>query len=100
MIITVNFHLMKACNFKCRFCYATSNDIHSKGMNKNEQKKLIKMLAEANLFRKINFAGGETTLVSHIYELIQYAKELGFESSIVTNASKIDAEWVKNIAPF
>lgn len=98
MITTVNFHLIKECNFKCKFCYATFNDIISKGMTKEEQFKLIRLLAESKKFNKINFAGGEPTLVHHICELIKFAKLLGFETSIVTNASKIDFEWIKNIA--
>lgn len=99
MITTANFHLTKACNFTCKFCYATFNDISSKGLNKQNQLDLIKLLSESKLFRKINFAGGEPTLVPHITELIRYAKNLGFETSIVTNASKIDSKWIKEIAP-
>ena len=100
MITTVNYHLIKACNFKCKFCYATFNDISSRGISKMKQLELIQLLAESRIFKKINFAGGEPTLVPHIFELIQHAKILGFETSIVTNASKIDVEWVKNIAPY
>lgn len=100
MIPTVNFHLIKACNFKCKFCYATFNDINSKGLSKEEQFELIKKLAESKMFKKINFAGGEPTLVPHIKELIAFAKALDFETSIVTNASKIDLEWVKSVASY
>lgn len=100
MISTINFHLIKACNFKCRFCFATFDDIQSKGLSKQEQFKLIKLLAESKKFKKINFAGGEPTLVPHIQELIQYAKELGFVTSIVTNGSRINMGWIKNVAPY
>ncbi len=98
MIPTVNFHLTKMCNFKCKFCYATFNDILTKEVSKEEQFKIIKMLAESKRFKKINFAGGEPTLIPHIHELIEYSKLLGFETSIVTNASKIDFKWVQKIA--
>lgn len=100
MITTINFHLLKACNFKCKFCYATFNDINEKKMSKNEQFELIKQLAESKMFKKINFAGGEPTLIPYIKELIIYAKLLGFETSIVTNASKIDFDWVKSISEY
>lgn len=99
-ITTVNFHLIKACNFKCKFCYATFNDIHTRGLTKDEQFELLKLLAESQRFRKINFAGGEPTLVPYIGELIIWAKELGLETSIVTNASRIDFAWVENISPY
>lgn len=100
MITTINYHLIKSCNFKCKFCYATFNDISSKGLSKKDQLKLIELLAQAQLFKKINFAGGEPTLVPHISELIKHSKLLGFETSIVTNASKINSEWIKDIAPY
>lgn len=99
MIPTVNFHLIKACNFKCKFCYATFNDIHSRGLSRQEQFKLIECLAESNLFKKINFAGGEPTLISHLPELIKHAKECGFTTSIVTNGSLINMKWIEHIAP-
>lgn len=100
MISTLNFHLVKACNFKCKYCYATFNDISSIGLSKSKQFELLKILYESRKFNKINFAGGEPTLVPHIKVLIKYAKELGFETSIVTNASRIDSNWVKDIAPY
>lgn len=98
VISTANFHLTKFCNFNCKYCFARFNDILGKSLSKTEQFETVAKLAESSKFRKINFAGGEPTLVPHIAELIQYAKSLGFETSIVTNASRIDAEWVKNIA--
>lgn len=100
MISTINFHLIKACNFKCKFCYATFTDIQTKGLNKDKQLNLIEMLAESKKFNKINFAGGEPTLVPHIQELIIHAKKLGFITSIVTNGSRINREWIKTIAPY
>jgi radical S-adenosyl methionine domain-containing protein 2 len=100
MITTINFHLTKSCNFNCKYCFAKFNDIQGNGLSKSEQIELIRQLAESGKFRKINFAGGEPTLVPHIAELIQYAKSIGFETSIVTNGSRIDFEWVKNISPY
>lgn len=47
-----------------------------------------------------NFAGGEPALVPYITELIRYAKSLGLETSIVTNGSRIDSEWIENISPY
>ncbi|GHT62962.1 radical SAM protein [Bacteroidia bacterium] len=100
MITTVNYHLTKACNFKCKYCYAQFKDIHEEGLPKAKQFEVVRQLAESGKFRKINFAGGEPTLVPHITELIQYAKSLGLETSIVTNTSQIDFEWVKNISSY
>lgn len=100
MLPTVNFHLIKACNYGCKFCYATFEDIKQKGLSEPEQYELMRLLAQSTKFRKINFAGGEPTLVPHIKKLIKHAKFLGFETSIVTNGSKIDAEWVKEMSSY
>jgi radical S-adenosyl methionine domain-containing protein 2 len=100
IISTVNFHLTNACNFHCKYCFARFTDVQSDRLTFAEQKELIRQLAESKKFRKINFAGGEPTLVPNIVELIKYAKSLEFETSIVTNGSRIDAEWVKNISPY
>lgn len=100
MITTINFHLTKACNFKCKYCYARFDDIHESGLSKAKQFEVVRQLAESGKFHKINFAGGEPTLIPHIMELIQYAKSLGLETSIVTNGSQIDFEWVKNISSY
>lgn len=100
IISTINFHLIKACNFKCQFCYATFNDINEKGLQFENQKKIITELASLQQFQKVNFAGGEPTLIPRIKDLIQHTKSLGFETSIVTNASKINSSWIEEVSPF
>lgn len=89
MIKTVNYHIWKACNMRCKFCYATFQDITTaqlpKGhLNKETSMQLIALLAKAG-FEKINFAGGEPTLCPWLPELVIYASSLGLRTSIVTN---------------
>jgi radical S-adenosyl methionine domain-containing protein 2 len=100
-ITTVNYHLWKACNMRCKFCYATFQDINDyklpKGhLNGEQSKQLINLLFKAG-FQKINFAGGEPTLCPWLPELVIYAKEIGFKTSIVTNGSMIfkDESYIK-----
>lgn len=96
-ITIVNFHLIEACNFKCGFCY--SKDLgFEKTLNEEYQKRLIEALAHSGYFRKINFAGGEPTLVKHLPKLISHAKQSGFrEVSLVTNGSRIDESWLREV---
>lgn len=98
IIPTVNYHLLKACNMGCKFCYATFADIQSKRLTPKQDFALIEQIAESQLFRKINFAGGEPTLVPHLRELIYFAKSCGLETSVVTNGSRIDAEWLHSLS--
>jgi radical S-adenosyl methionine domain-containing protein 2 len=98
MITTINWHLLKACNMECKFCYATFNDIKEKKISKQEGFLLLEKLWNTGLFKKINFAGGEPMLIPYIDEYIIFAKKMGFETSIVTNGSKITQEWLNKVS--
>ena len=65
-ISSVNFHLWKPCNMKCRFCFATFQDVGQDDLPKGHMPRkeclaVVEALAKAG-FDKINFAGGEPTL--------------------------------------
>ena len=97
-IPSVNFHLWKPCNMKCRFCFATFQDVGRDVLPKGHLPRegclsVVDALASAG-FVKINFAGGEPTLCTWLPDLIQRAKELGCTTSIVTNGSRISPEWL------
>ena len=97
-ITTVNYHLWEPCNMRCRFCFATFQDVKPmlpKGhLPEQNATEIVNQLAEAKLFRKINFAGGEPTLCPWLPTLIKRAKAHGMQTSIVTNGSRITDEWL------
>lgn len=98
---SVNYHLWKPCNMKCGFCFATFQDIHSRILPKGHLGRedclsVVASLAQAG-FQKINFAGGEPTLCPWLPDLIRRAKGLGLTTSVVTNGSRITAEWLKSV---
>ncbi|MCQ2286615.1 MAG: viperin family antiviral radical SAM protein [Bacteroidales bacterium] len=97
---TINYHLTKKCNYRCRYCFAKFNDISRCELSKSEQIQIIHELAAIKEFNKINFVGGEPTLIPYIQELIREAKSLGFETSLVTNGSRINKTWIKETAPY
>jgi radical S-adenosyl methionine domain-containing protein 2 len=93
MIPAVNFHLWEPCNMRCKFCFATFQDVkHSilpKGHLPKEQAiEVVLHLAEIG-FEKITFAGGEPTLCPWLPDLIATAKQAGLTTMIVTNGSKL-----------
>jgi radical S-adenosyl methionine domain-containing protein 2 len=59
-IPSVNYHLWRTCNMRCRFCFATYDSIlpssWRQGLSCTEASSLISMLGEAG-FTKITFAG-------------------------------------------
>lgn len=85
---SVNFHLTKYCNMKCKFCYATFNDLGVVKHDLDKSGKIVLALAEAG-FEKLTFAGGEPTLVAELPELARLAKESGLVTTIVTNGARL-----------
>ena len=103
-IPSVNFHLWKACNMRCKFCFATFADYKPgflpKGhLNREDCIAVVESLADAG-FDKINFAGGEPTLCPWLPDLISAAKRRGMITSIVTNGTRVDDEWIKTMRDF
>jgi len=94
MIPSVNFHLWQPCNMRCKFCFATFQDVKKtilpKGHLPKEQAiEVVRHLA-AHGFEKITFAGGEPTLCPWLSDLIRTAKEAGMTTMIVTNGTGLD----------
>ncbi len=97
---SVNFHINVACNFACRYCYATFEDIACEGrhpLSRAAAEKLVRTLAEAG-FAKITFAGGEPTLVRWLPQLVKLAKRLGLVTMLVTNGSLLFPDHLRALA--
>jgi radical S-adenosyl methionine domain-containing protein 2 len=99
MIPSVNFHLWEPCNMRCKFCFATFQDVkHSilpKGhLPKQDAIEVVSQLAEIG-FEKITFAGGEPTLCPWLPDLIATAKQSGLTTMIVSNGSKLTDDFLQ-----
>ena len=102
IIPTVNFHLIKPCNMKCGFCFATFQDLPPKLSDCLPQASAIELvtLIAAHGASKINFAGGEPTLYPNLVELVRCAKAGGVKTSVVTNGSKVGNAWLDEVAGY
>ena len=87
--ISINFHLFKSCDARCKFCFGTFRDVDGY-LALPKAKQLLLMLRTAG-GQKLTFAGGEPTLHPAIGELVCFAKSLGFVTGIVTNGSRLEA---------
>lgn len=90
---SVNFHLWEPCNMRCRFCFATFQDVLQtvlpRGHLPREQAlAVVEKLAAAG-FDKITFAGGEPTLCPWLGELVSCARRHGLTTMLVTNGSRL-----------
>lgn len=90
--ITVNWHLEKDCNYKCKFCYAHFSHINT-NLNIDQGFSLIDEIKKNDIY-KINFAGGEPLLNKNVGEFIKYSKQQGLKTSIITNGSRMTKKWL------
>jgi len=101
-IRSINFHIWKPCNFKCKYCFATFEDSKEEykdkeKLNKSEMLQIIDEIV-AYGFEKITFVGGEPLLCPWLDELIIHAKKGGLTTMIVTNGYLLKENWLKKVA--
>lgn len=97
-IPSVNYHLWEPCNMRCKFCFATFQDVKQSILPKGhlpeqEAIQVVELLADAG-FKKITFAGGEPLLCPWLGRLIETAHKRGMTTMIVSNGSKLSKEWL------
>ena len=91
----VNYHLLLACNMACTHCFAAN--LSADRLPEAEAAKVVRMIAEAG-FEKINFAGGEPMLHPGLGSLIRTAKEYDMTTSVVTNGTRMTAQWLDEVS--
>ena len=96
--LKINFHLLEECNYHCKFCFAKYE--HRRKISLEQQKAVIKNIADSSMFDAINFAGGEPTLVKHLPELMKYACSLGLKVSVITNGYLLTREKLDAMLPY
>ena len=90
----VNYHFIPNCNYGCKFCFATFNDLPSKSrLSKEEVLKIPVLLANAGA-EKITLVGGEPTLCPWLDELLEESKRAGLITCVVTNGTGMTSDWI------
>ena len=89
--ISINLHLTELCDMKCEVCFAKYPEGHRLRLDGwLECLHAIDRDTRSIGQRKINFAGGEPTLLPYLDTLIIEAKRLGFTTGIITNGRTVD----------
>ena len=94
--LKINFHITEACNFCCKFCFAS---YRRKQLTLEQQKLVIEKIADCGYFDSINFAGGEPLLIRQLPELIKYAVSFGLKTSVITNGFLITEQFLEEVLP-
>lgn len=90
--LSVNYHLIEACNARCVYCFDTFPDLTRRDrLSREHREALVDLLVDAGV-GKINFAGGEPTLVRDLGPLCKRIKERSrgrCAVSLVTNGARL-----------
>jgi MoaA/NifB/PqqE/SkfB family radical SAM enzyme len=89
--VRVYVELTRRCNLACRHCFVSSHPALPLGM---DTATIMAMLDDMKQARVINvrFTGGEVTVRPDWYEILAYAKELGFVVALNTNGVFADPD--------
>ena len=96
----VNWHFWPWCNYACKFCFATFEDIpRGDRLRREEALKIPELLASAGA-EKITFVGGEPTLCPYLGDLVIAAKKAGLVTCIVSNGSGLTEQFLSEYSPY
>lgn len=116
--LVINWHITEVCNYSCEYCYAKWHKedrprelLHNESQVKALIADLYDFFKPSNTKNplhgkmkwnsvRLNLAGGEPTLYKDkMMMIMESAKNIGFDVSIITNGSAFyDFEFVKNMA--
>ncbi|WP_275100167.1 viperin family antiviral radical SAM protein [Sedimenticola hydrogenitrophicus] len=116
--LVINWHLTEACNYRCRYCYAAWNESVCSRELVHAPERSAALLAELyQFFRpgnstnplnsqmawksvRLNLAGGEPLLhAGKLPAIVSQARDFGFEVSLISNGSYLDADLLDQLAP-
>lgn len=96
--LSINLHLTQACNMNCKMCFAKYP--YGIAYNQADWSRCIDAIAEESKGipkRKMNFVGGEPTLLPYLPDLVERAKGHGFITGIVTNGSRLNSSLLNRL---
>jgi radical S-adenosyl methionine domain-containing protein 2 len=116
--LTVNWHVTEVCNYSCQYCYAKWKDypnprelFHDRSRTRDLLVELFQYFHPTNTSNplrrelswkavRLNLAGGEPSILGdRLLEIVQVAREVGFQVSIISNGSRLKQEVIKQLSP-
>ncbi len=88
--ICLTWELTYACNLGCIHCLSSSGRRDRRELSTAEAERVLDELAALKVFY-VNIGGGEPTIRSDFWALVQYAVDHGIGVKFSTNGSRIDA---------
>lgn len=114
--LVINWHVTEVCNYRCRYCYAKwtisgkelIHDFDNSRAMLADVFRYFSPLNNQNPLRqymdwkalRLNLAGGEPLLYQEeVLRIMHFAKELGFDTSLITNGSRLSTSLAEDLAP-
>ncbi|EDZ61970.1 radical SAM domain protein [Sulfurimonas gotlandica GD1] len=106
--ITINWHIIQQCNYKCTYCFAKYKRSFEKEIQVSKKDIEVLLNKVYSFFSqeykgtvvRLNIAGGEPTLSRNIDFIIKKAYEIGFKVSLISNSSKITNRFIESNAKY
>jgi mycofactocin radical SAM maturase len=95
--ICLTWEITYGCNLACIHCLSSSGRRDPRELSTGEAKSVIDELHELQVFY-VNIGGGEPTIRSDFYELVDYAVSRGVGVKFSTNGSTLNKEKAKRLA--
>ncbi|MFA5384667.1 MAG: radical SAM protein [Eubacteriales bacterium] len=92
----VAWNITRACNLRCRHCYASARSGSEGELNYQEAVGFLDDLAEFRV-PALLLSGGEPVLRPDFFDLISYAGKLGLRLTLSTNGTLITSDAAKKI---
>lgn len=86
-IETINVNPWPHCDLECVYCYGSFPEKPSR-LSLADWNAILDMIANA-MVRRVTFSGGEPTLHPYLLGMLQHARRVGLQTSIVTNGAKL-----------
>ena len=93
-VIKLDFNITNRCNFRCRHCCFRSGEVNLIELAFEKIKSVLTEFKDLG-GRRIDITGGEATMRPDCFEIVRLCKILGFKTELVTNASLLNEETLK-----
>lgn len=95
--ICLTWEITYGCNLACIHCLSSSGRRDPRELSTDEAKTVIDELHELQVFY-VNIGGGEPTIRTDFYELVEYAVNRGVGVKFSTNGSTINSEKAERLS--
>jgi Fe-coproporphyrin III synthase len=97
--VNVFFHILTACNLKCRHCYINPDQHGHKPLEIAAIRRWLECFVHKRDVANVVFLGGEPTLHPDLPEAIRYARHLGYHSITVDTNGYLFHDFLDQVTP-